>query len=128
LWIRSKYSRRHPILKYPQPMFLPRCERPFTPIQNNTQNYNTVYLIFIFLDGKLKTKDSAPNNNRHSLRAFRCIIKLTKRKASGFSQMENILLYLNETIAYFVFNYIMTSACILTSRHDHVLSFMSIYF
>ena len=32
---RPKYSPQHPILKYPQPAFLPQCERPsFTPIQN----------------------------------------------------------------------------------------------
>jgi hypothetical protein len=34
--LRPKYSPQHPILKYPQPTFLPQCERPsFTPIQNN---------------------------------------------------------------------------------------------
>ena len=33
-----KYSPQHPILKHPQPKFLPQCERPsFTPIQNNRQ-------------------------------------------------------------------------------------------
>jgi hypothetical protein len=33
--LRLKYSPQHPILKYPQPTFLPQCERPsFTPIQN----------------------------------------------------------------------------------------------
>ena len=40
-----KYSPQHPILKHPQPTFLPQCERPsFTPIQNNTQNSSSVYL------------------------------------------------------------------------------------
>ena len=33
--LRPKYSPQHPILKHPQPRFLPRCQRPsFTPIQN----------------------------------------------------------------------------------------------
>jgi hypothetical protein len=33
---RSKYSHQHPILKQPQPTFLPQCQRPsFTPIPNN---------------------------------------------------------------------------------------------
>ena len=33
-----KYS-QHPILKHPQPTFLPQCERPsFTPIQNDRLN------------------------------------------------------------------------------------------
>ena len=36
---RTKYPPLHLILKYPQPMFFPQCERPnFTPIQNR-QNY-----------------------------------------------------------------------------------------
>jgi hypothetical protein len=34
--IRPKYSPQHPVLKHPQPTFLPPCERPsLTPIQNN---------------------------------------------------------------------------------------------
>ena len=38
--LRPKYSPQHPILKHPQPMFLPQCQRPsFTSIQNNRQNY-----------------------------------------------------------------------------------------
>jgi hypothetical protein len=35
--LRPKYSPKHPILRHPQPTFLPQCERPiFTPIQNKT--------------------------------------------------------------------------------------------
>jgi len=38
-------SPQHPILKHPQPTFLPQCERPsFTPIQNKWQNYSFVFL------------------------------------------------------------------------------------
>jgi len=41
----SKYSPQQPILKHPQPTFLPQYERPsFTPLQNNRQNYSSVYL------------------------------------------------------------------------------------
>ena len=48
--LRPKYSPQHPIFKHPQPTFLPQCERPsFTPIQNNRQNYSSVYLTFVFL-------------------------------------------------------------------------------
>ena len=37
-----KYSPQHPILKHPQPTFLPQCQRPsFTPIQNNRSSYIT---------------------------------------------------------------------------------------
>ena len=43
--LRTKYSPQHPILKHPQPTFLPQCERPsLTPIPNNKQNYISVYL------------------------------------------------------------------------------------
>ena len=36
---RSKYSPQHLILKHPQLLLLPQCQRPsFTPIQNNRQN------------------------------------------------------------------------------------------
>jgi len=44
-----------PILKLPQPMFLPQSVRPsFTPIPNNRQKYSSVYLICILLDSKLE--------------------------------------------------------------------------
>ena len=48
--LRSKYSPQHPILKHPQPTFLPQCQRPsFTPISNKRQNYNSACLnIYIF--------------------------------------------------------------------------------
>jgi len=37
--LRPKYSPQQPILKHPQPTFLPQCEQPsFTPIRNNRQN------------------------------------------------------------------------------------------
>ena len=39
--LRARYSPQHPILKHPQPAFLPQCERP---IQNNRQNYSSEYL------------------------------------------------------------------------------------
>ena len=42
---RPKYSPQNPILKHPQPMFLPQRERhSFTLIQNNKQNYSSVCL------------------------------------------------------------------------------------
>jgi hypothetical protein len=41
--LRPKYSPQHPILKYPQPTFLPKCQRPsFTPIRNDRQNCSSV--------------------------------------------------------------------------------------
>jgi hypothetical protein len=45
-----KYPPHHPILKHPQPTFLPQCQWPsFKPIKNNGQNYSSVYLdLWIF--------------------------------------------------------------------------------
>ena len=52
--LRPKYSPQHPILKHPQPMFFPQCERPsVTPIQSNRQNYSSVYNFGV---AKWKTK------------------------------------------------------------------------
>ena len=47
---RPKYSPQNLILKHPQPTFLPQCQWPsFRPIQNNRQNYISIYLyIFAF--------------------------------------------------------------------------------
>jgi hypothetical protein len=43
--LRPKHSPQHPILKHPQPTFLPHCQRPiFTPVLNNRQIYSSVYL------------------------------------------------------------------------------------
>jgi len=43
--LRPKYLPQHPVVEHPQPMFLPRCERPsFTSIQSKRQNYTAVYL------------------------------------------------------------------------------------
>jgi len=56
--LRSKYSLQHPILKHPQPAFLPQCQWPgFTPIQNHGQTYSSIYiLIFKSLDSNLEDK------------------------------------------------------------------------
>ena len=43
--LRPKYSPQHPMLKHPQPTFLPWSKWPnFAPIQNNKRNYSSVYL------------------------------------------------------------------------------------
>jgi hypothetical protein len=40
----SKYSPQHPVLKHPQSVFLPSCQKSgFTLIQNHRQNYTFVY-------------------------------------------------------------------------------------
>ena len=50
---RSKYSPQHHVLKHPQLPFLPQCHWPsFTPIQNNRQNYISLYTARLFLEWK----------------------------------------------------------------------------
>jgi hypothetical protein len=45
--LRSEYSPQHPVLKDPQSMFVPQCQRPsFTPIQNHRKYYSAVYSNF----------------------------------------------------------------------------------
>ena len=63
LWIFNFVSLSHSSAQifssapYPQSTFLPQCEWPsFTPIQNNRQNYSSVYFNIIFLDSKLEDK------------------------------------------------------------------------
>ena len=54
---RPKYSPQHPILKYPQPMFLPRSKRPnFAPIKTTGKITVLYILIFKFLDSNLEDK------------------------------------------------------------------------
>jgi hypothetical protein len=44
---RSKYSPHYPVLKHPQSMFFPSCERTsFTSIQNNREKYSFVCFNF----------------------------------------------------------------------------------
>ena len=39
-----KYLLQHSVLKHPQPMFLPHCERPsFTLVEYNRKNYSSVH-------------------------------------------------------------------------------------
>ena len=63
---RPKYSPQHPILKHPQRTFLSQCERPsFTPIQT-TGKMIFLYILNVWL-ANLTTKNSAPNDSKHSL-------------------------------------------------------------
>jgi hypothetical protein len=52
--LRSKHSPQHPVLKHPQSMLFPQCERPsFTPILNKWQNYSCVYFNHFILQSDI---------------------------------------------------------------------------
>jgi len=58
-WVQTHLLFQHPILKHPLPTFLPQCEaQSFTPIQNNRQNYSSIYFnLYIF--GKQITRQNS---------------------------------------------------------------------
>jgi len=53
--LRPAYLPQHLILEQTRPVFLPQCECPrLKPIQNNMQNYNSLYLdLYIYILGVL---------------------------------------------------------------------------
>ena len=56
--LRTEHLPQHPLLKHPQPTFLPQCQKPnLTPSQNNGQNYSSVYLDLYITDSNLKAKN-----------------------------------------------------------------------
>jgi len=65
--LRSKYSSQHPVLKRPQSMFLPQCERSsFTPIQQPaTQWANTGPCIFTTFSTGFFTVTQLQSHNPH---------------------------------------------------------------
>ena len=66
--LRLKCPPKHPILEDLQPTFPQQCDtRSSTCMQNDRQSCGSVYLKPCFLIANWKTKDSAPNDGKHSL-------------------------------------------------------------
>ena len=78
---RSKYSPQHHVLKRPQLLFLPQYQRPsFTPIQNNRQNYSSIYLDLYF--NKINPKNCI-SSIPHSLWLFMPFTHSVKKPTLG---------------------------------------------
>ena len=115
---------QHPILKHPQPTFLPQCERQvFTPMQNSMQNFVTVFInLYIFEEQTRRQKilhrmiasvpclQSALNFFLNRILIFRVVPKYWT--ASPIQRTCNFVLHSDFE----------------TWRHDHVLSLISISF
>jgi hypothetical protein len=123
--LRPKYYPQRSILKHPQPTFLPQCQRPtFTPTQNKCQFIVLYILIFGFLDSNLedkrfRTEWKQPFNLLliSSWIEFR-FVRIVYRYLSSSTLSKELLS---------IFILWLRPAC-WSLRHDHVLSFISIYF
>jgi phosphatidylserine synthase len=124
--LRPKYLHQHSVLQHPRPTFLPQYARlSITPIQTNRQNYIYVYsIIFMFLDSKVEDKI-----------LYQMIKSIPWLKPARNLFLNGILVSCFQVFKLFhpfkgfIINlYIEVFSCILTLRHDHVLSFLSIYF
>jgi len=125
--LRPEYPPQHPILKHPQPTFLPQCKRTsfMMPLQNNRQNYSSVYLnLHIF------GQQTGRQNILHQRTACIPLLQFAPNFFlnrilihQGFSQ---ILQMFHPNKGTIINLYIVTSSCILTPRHDHVLSSITI--
>ena len=87
-------------------------------------------LHFKFLDSKLEgKKKSAPNDSKNSLTSLNLLLISS---CVEFLFVKFVPKYLNSfaisKVLFIISVHIVTSSCILMSRHDHVLSFISIYF
>ena len=61
-----KYPPQHPIVEHTLRTFLPQYDRStFLPMQNNKQNYSSVYLNLYFWIANWKTRYSPLNDSKH---------------------------------------------------------------
>jgi hypothetical protein len=66
--LRSKHSPQQPVLKHPQSMLFPQCQKPtFTPIPNYMQNYSFLYFMFLYSRQEDKKEASELNGSKHYL-------------------------------------------------------------
>jgi hypothetical protein len=118
---------QHPILKHPQPTFLPQCQWTiFTPIQNNGQNYISACLdlsVFRYKTGRqmiLHRVTSSIPWLQSALHLFLNRILICYLRSQIFERFRHF----NATIINI---HTVTSPCILISTPNYELSFISIY-
>ena len=123
----SKQLPQHPLLEHHQPTFLPQYERPsFTPIQNDRQNYISVYFnLYIF---------GQQTGRQMILHRMIAIIPLLQSALNFFINAILICQGCSQTLAVFhpfegiIFcPCVVIFSCFLFMRCDHIFSFISIY-
>jgi hypothetical protein len=125
--LRSIYPPPHPILKHSQPTFLPQCERPSSTPIHNRQNYIYAYLNLQTFGQQTGTQ-TIPHRMKASIPWIQSVLNFFLNRIliyEGFSQIFELFHPFKETI---ISLHTVTSSCVLISRHDHILSFFSIYF
>jgi hypothetical protein len=119
LW--SKYSPQHPVLKHPLSMFLPYCQR-----SSFRQNYNLYFLIFTFLDSR-REDESFWTEWQQALPEFNLLLISSWIKFWFVTVVPKYLncAKLSEDVSYL---YVMILLSVLVTRHQHMLSFLCVYF
>ena len=110
-----------PILKHPQPTFLPECEHTsFTPTQNNRQSY-----ISLCLNHQIDGLQSGRQKILHRMIAFIAWINSALNYflnriliCYGCSEISELFHPFKDTIINLC---TVNSSCIVISNHDHVL-------
>jgi len=106
-------------------MFLPHCERPsFTPVQNNGQNYSSVYHnLYIF--GKQIGRQNVLHRMIASIRLVWLLFNFFMNAiliGMCFSKMFELF---HSFKGFVICLYVAILSCILFMRHEHVLIFLT---
>ena len=124
---RPKYPTKHPVLEQPQLKFLRPCDRSrFTPIQNKRKISVLCIMIFIFLVSKLEDKRFC-TEWKEAFPDFSLLLMSIWMEFLFVRVFPNIWIEPTFNRIYYLSSYCDLS-CVLISRHDHVLSFINIYF
>jgi len=122
--LRPKYSSQHPILKHFQPTFLPQCDEVSHQYKITGRFVVLCIVTTTCLDSKLEDKGFW-TNWWQAFPDFSMLV-ISPWIEFRFVRVPNICTLSKEL--FIISLYRVTSSCILISRHDHVLRFISIYF
>jgi hypothetical protein len=115
-----KYLPQHPVLEHPQPMFSLSVRGKASYSYETRGKITVTYiLIFLFLDGELEDRIFCTERF-----CSQFLHNLTFDLLELFPNIWNVSPY-ERFVDYL---YVVIFSCVLVSRHDHVHSFLDIYF